>query len=279
MSAPTFQTSLFSNLVMLTRNDDRLTMTGCLCRDVTARHFELNTPITIKLDELKDSLPDFWAPWPTLNYDQVRDMYGADREEAMKLIETRAISPVILPYGSCSIYQLRLLTSVTPVLCLVPTCNLEGVNARAVQFAERAVFRQHMVQPLTKKITSNMGIDPRELSPDCWHEILGRLEHICQFQPCMMNPVKAATDAVNDMNLHSGNIYHIVRQDYFRRILKKGETVTVHILPQNVGRGYHYSYTGEVKDIGTDGVILKSGIGHRDTDFIKYTVIDRIEHQ
>ena len=58
MSTPTFQTSLFSNLVMLTRNDDQLTMTGCLCRDVTARHFELNTPITIKLDELKDSLPD-----------------------------------------------------------------------------------------------------------------------------------------------------------------------------------------------------------------------------
>ena len=161
----------------------------------------------------------------------------------------------------------------------MPTCNLEGVNARAVQFAERAVFRQHMVQPLTKKITSNTGIDPRELSPDCWHEILGRLEHICQFQPCMMNPVKTGADAVNDMNLHSGNIYHIVRQDYFRRILKKGETVTVHILPQNVGRGYHYNYTGEVKDVDTDGVILKSGIGHRDTDFIKYTVIDRIEHQ
>lgn len=80
MSVPTFQTSLFSNLVMLTRNDDRLTMTGCLCRDVTARHFELNTPITIKMDELKDSLPDFWAPWPTLNYDKVRDMYGADRD-------------------------------------------------------------------------------------------------------------------------------------------------------------------------------------------------------
>ena len=279
MSTPTFQTSLFSNLVMLTRNDDRLTMTGCLCRDVTARHFELNTPVTIKLNELKDSLPDFWAPWPTLNHDKVRDMYGADREEAMKLIETRAISPVILPYGSCSIYQLRLLTPVTPVLCLIPTCNLEGVNARAVQFAERAVFRQHMVQPLTPKITSNTGIDPRELSPDCWHEILGRLEHICQFQPCMMNPVKAATDAVNDMNLHSGNIYHIVRQDYFRRILKKGETVTVHILPQNVGRGYHYNYTGEVKAVDTDGVVLKSGIGHRDTDFIKYTVIDRIEHQ
>lgn len=279
MSTPTFQTSLFSNLVMLTRNDDRLTMTGCLCRDVKARHFELNTPVTIKLDELKNSLPDFWAPWPTLNHDKVRDMYGADREEAMKLIETRAVSPVILPYGSCSIYQLRLLTPMTPVLCLVPTCNLEGVNARAVQFAERAVFRQHMVQPLTKKITSNTGIDPRELSPDCWHEILGRLEHICQFQPCMMNPVKTATDAVNDMNLHSGNIYHIVRQDYFRRILKKGETVTVHILPQNVGRGYHYNYTGEVKDVDTDGVILKHGIGHRDTDYIKYTVIDRIEHQ
>lgn len=279
MSTPTFQTSLFSNLVMLTRNDDRLTMTGCLCRDVKAQHFELNTPVTIKLDELKDSLPDFWAPWPTLNHDKVRDMYGADREEAMKLIETRAVSPVILPYGSCSIYQLRLLTPMTPVLCLVPTCNLEGVNARAVQFAERAVFRQHMVQPLTKKITSNTGIDPRELSPDCWHEILGRLEHICQFQPCMMNPVKTATDAVNDMNLHSGNIYHIVRQDYFRRILKKGETVTVHILPQNVGRGYHYNYTGEVKDVDTDGVILKHGIGHRDTDYIKYTVIDRIEHQ
>ena len=59
MSTPTFQTSLFSNLVMLTRNDDRLTMTGCLCRDVKAQHFELNTPITIKLDELKNSLPDF----------------------------------------------------------------------------------------------------------------------------------------------------------------------------------------------------------------------------
>ena len=162
MSAPTFQTSLFSNLVMLTRNDDRLTMTGCLCRDVKARHFELNTPITIKLDELKNSLPDFWAPWPTLNYDKVRDMYGADREEAMKLIETRAVSPVILPYGSCSIYQLRLLTPMTPVLCLVPTCNLEGVNARATQFAERAVFRQRMVRLLATKITSNTGIDPRE---------------------------------------------------------------------------------------------------------------------